>query len=1043
VLNVAKVTTRGERYYLDSVVSGVEDFLGNGEERGEWTGLGSELLDLGGVVDAEVLGRVLEGRDPSSGVPLTQTRKDRVSGFDLTFSAPKSVSVLWALTAPETSLKVREAHGRAVDAAVGWMEREACRSRRGGTERLVGDGFVAAKFFHRTSRAGDPHVHTHVVAANLTRCDDGQWRTLDGRAVYWQARTGGYLYLAHLRDELTRRFGVRWEPVRKGTADIVGIPESLIQMFSTRRREILDELAKRDLHTPQAARAVAFETRRPKAPPVDAEQLREQWAARALEAGHDPHHITASLHQATATPVAPTVAVAGTDELLSPSGLTERDATFDYRDVLRAWCGQLPSGAPIPMIERLARHTMRDPRVVPLNRHGPYPAHSTRELIALERRLIDRVEDTVDRGHGVVADEALAAALSARPELTGEQVAAVARLTSSGNGIDVLVAAPGTGKTFSLDAAADAWRRSGYTVIGTALAATAAAQLQSHTGIASDTIASRSLQLQEGNLTIDARTVLVIDEAAIVGTRQLAVLLDAAHDGHAKVVLLINPKQLNAIDAGGLLPGLATRTESDTVTEHRRQAEPWEREALSTQRAGNIDIASDSSQRHDRIVHAPTAIDIRNELAADWYAAVVTGDDTIMVAHHHHDVDDLNGRARRHRHADGTLHGPTLTVAESDFQAGDRVICLRYNRRLAVRNGTRATITTLDPDARTVTIRTDQHTEHTLGAKYLDAGHLRHGYALSVHNARGLTVDRRFLLGTDSLDQQTGYTALAQGRRDRIYLVEHHEPEPQTHRRTQTGDPIDPFQAVLGRDGYDRLTIDHDIDTRRLRDDLAHLIGQRDHLAKIVGAVPPDRTPEICTLEHELDEQHRRRHDARERLAAVQSMRDSLGRRDRASNVRAAERNVNHIDTGIERIETQLERIRSEQRQRDRYRHDHHDELARHAALETRISLRLDDLIDSYGTDLPRYLKAIGPCPSTDLARVHWRAAVHQIETYRTMNRIVDPDQPLGPPTEHDHDRRAATREISEHVNRIKLYEPHRTRNHGHTIEPDLGLELS
>ena len=175
---------------------------------------------------------------------------------------------------------MRAAHDSAVDAALGWMEREACRSRRGvdGTEHLVGDGFVAAKFFHRTSRAGDPQLHTHVLVANMTRCDDGQWRTLDSRALYWQAQTGGYLYKAHLRDELTRRLGVDWEPVRKGAAEIVGIPEPLIRLFSTRRREIEDELANRDLHSPQAARVAALDTRRAKTHAVTPELLREQWA---------------------------------------------------------------------------------------------------------------------------------------------------------------------------------------------------------------------------------------------------------------------------------------------------------------------------------------------------------------------------------------------------------------------------------------------------------------------------------------------------------------------------------------------------------------------------------------------------------------------------------------------------------------------------------------------------------------------------------------------------------------------------------------------
>ena len=166
MLNVAKLRAGQERCYLDSVTSRVEDYyLGYGEEPGQWTGHASELTDLDGVARTELLGRVLRGRDPNSGVRFTQVRKDRVPGFDLTFSAPKSVSVLWALTDSEVAREVRSARDRAVDAALGWMEREACRSRRGvdDIEHLVGDGFVAAEFFHRTSWAGDPQLNSYVL----------------------------------------------------------------------------------------------------------------------------------------------------------------------------------------------------------------------------------------------------------------------------------------------------------------------------------------------------------------------------------------------------------------------------------------------------------------------------------------------------------------------------------------------------------------------------------------------------------------------------------------------------------------------------------------------------------------------------------------------------------------------------------------------------------------------------------------------------------------------------------------------------------------
>ena len=399
-----------------------------------------------------------------------------------------------------------------------------------GIEQIRADGFVAAAFVHRSSRAGDPQLHTHVLVANLTRCDDGQWRTLHGGPLFWQARTAGYLYKAHLRHELTVRLGVEWGPVHKGASEIVGIPEELRALFSTRRHEIQDELDARGVHTPRAARVAALDTRQAKDYGVDIGALRDRWHNQAREAGHDPETIVGVIGRTEPQPITRTFTRAATDTLLGPHGLTEQTTTFDERAVLRGWCEQIPAGAPITTIEALAASTLQDPNVIALKAADPYPRHSTVELIALERRLVDAAVAAVDSDKGVVDEEHLRAALDARPELSPEQVAAVAAVTTSGNGLDLIVAAAGTGKTFCLDAAHDAWRLAGYRVVGAALAATAAAELQTQTGIQSDTIALRTLQLSDGGLQLDPATVVVIDEAAMASTRGLAPVLDA--DAH-------------------------------------------------------------------------------------------------------------------------------------------------------------------------------------------------------------------------------------------------------------------------------------------------------------------------------------------------------------------------------------------------------------------------------------------------------------------------------------------------------------------------------
>ncbi len=609
MLSIGKLGHGQESYYLETVASGVEDYyVGRGEAPGRWLGAMTAELGLDGRVSAQDLREVLAGVDPISGNRFARGGERRVPGFDLTFCAPKSVSVFWGLGDREVSAAVRAAHDRSVDAALRYVEEQACWSRRGtnGFVHLRGDGFVAAAFRHRTSRAGDPHLHSHVVVANATRSDDGRWGALDARHLYLHAKTAGYLYEAHLRAELTGRLGVEWTPVVNGIADIVGIPAAVLDRFSTRRHEIEAELAERGESSARAAQYAVLETRQAKDYNVDPLGLHGLWAEQVAEIGWDRDQLETVLGKSSVVLTDERVQTIGS-RLLGPDGLTRQASTFDRRAVIRAWCGELTSGANISVIEQFADQTVADPHVVPLqpSQHGPVgtmrrrangraidtpatgPRYSTQDLLDLEGRLVDRAVADTDQPLGVADEDSVVAALSLRPTLSEEQLQMVATLTSSGRAVDVVIAAAGTGKTFSLDAARDAWQRSGHLVIGTALAARAAVELEASAGIPSHTVAGLLADLDHGGRgPFPANTVLVVDEAGMVGTRQLARVLDHAAAGHAKVVLVGDPRQLPEIDAGGLLRGLGARMPTIRLTENRRQRESWDRDALAQLRDG-------------------------------------------------------------------------------------------------------------------------------------------------------------------------------------------------------------------------------------------------------------------------------------------------------------------------------------------------------------------------------------------------------------------------------------------------------------------------
>ena len=200
VLSSAKIGAASWRYYTNAVACRVtEYYLGEGEAPGRWHGRGLEALGLvpgARVGEGQLEALLARGLHPGTGERLGRAwRKDAVTGFDLTFSVPKSVSVLAALR-PELSEQIVDACEIAVARSIAWLEDNACFSRRGhnGVEHVEGDGYVAAAFRHRTSRAGDPQLHTHALLLNKLRCVDGVWRTLDGTELFDHKKSAGMIY---------------------------------------------------------------------------------------------------------------------------------------------------------------------------------------------------------------------------------------------------------------------------------------------------------------------------------------------------------------------------------------------------------------------------------------------------------------------------------------------------------------------------------------------------------------------------------------------------------------------------------------------------------------------------------------------------------------------------------------------------------------------------------------------------------------------------------------------------------------------------------
>src|SRR3954447_23693946 len=318
MLSTAKIRTGSWRYYAEQVEHGAcEYFLGLGEAPGRWYGRGLEQLALS--PNARVEERELEamfGRalHPVANVQLGRAwRADGVTGYDLTFSAPKSVSALWALGSDGVSGAGGRAHAAAVGTALDYLDGHASLSRTGrdGATQVDSDGFAAAVFDHRTSRAGDPQLHTHALVLNKVRCADGGWRTLDGHEIYAHKKSAGALYQAALRNELTRTLGVSWTPVSKdGQAEIAGVPTELTRLWSKRTAQTLSEAAPviagyeqllgRPLTSAErvAVEKVAVIKTRPHKEAVDIVGLLERWHTEAAAVGWTPERLRQCMRDA-------------------------------------------------------------------------------------------------------------------------------------------------------------------------------------------------------------------------------------------------------------------------------------------------------------------------------------------------------------------------------------------------------------------------------------------------------------------------------------------------------------------------------------------------------------------------------------------------------------------------------------------------------------------------------------------------------------------------------------------------------------------------
>jgi hypothetical protein len=458
---------------------------------------------------------------------------------------------------------------------------------------------MAVAFQHRMSRAGDPQYHTHVLVQNAAQGPDGRWTALDSDRLYAQLMAADHLYLAAERAALTQRLGVRWGPVdeRSGAAEIIGLDDrTLIERFSKRSEQIDHWLDTHGLSGIKASSAAAVATRAPKDYSESEHSVYQRWSAELAEQGVGERQLTKVCSGGRGRPATRTELDAALDTLAGSDGLTGQTSTFTRTDVVDALAKRLPvapsAGQALIQAEEAADRFLAERAVrVGRDRRLGVDRFSTSELLTLERQLVDGAIGRAQQGCAVVRPELVRQVLDRHSTAGDDQTAMVRDLTQGGAGVAVVVGRAGSGKTWALGLAREAFELDGYQVLGAAPTGIATVGLADEGFTDARTIDRLLLDLQHRTVELDSRTVLVVDEAAMVATRKLDPVLAHAERAGAKVVLVGDDRQFASIAAGGGFRALRLRLGASELTVNRRQVEAWEQRAIDDVRAGNLEQA--------------------------------------------------------------------------------------------------------------------------------------------------------------------------------------------------------------------------------------------------------------------------------------------------------------------------------------------------------------------------------------------------------------------------------------------------------------------